>query len=152
MAADEVTQEVFLRAWKAFDRFCAGTNCRAWLYQILTYTVLHYQRREQRFPRAPKGMLDSLEAPLQIDETLTDRRLLALLDQLPGPYLSVLRFVDIDGFSYRETADALQIPVGTVMSRLSRARRQMRTLLLAETNEKPHPHQASGHRLFEVRQ
>lgn len=147
MAAEEVTQEVFLRAWKAFDRFAVGTNCRAWLYQILTYTILHYQRREQRFPRAPKVMLDTLEAPLQMGERITDQVLLRLLSQLPEPYLTVLMFVDVEGFSYRETADALQIPVGTVMSRLSRARRQMRTLVLSTA-----PHRASGHRLFEVRQ
>ncbi|MBY0503191.1 MAG: sigma-70 family RNA polymerase sigma factor [Bryobacteraceae bacterium] len=125
-AADEVTQEVFLTAWKSFDRFAPGTNCRAWLFQILTFTMQHYQRHERRFPAIPEGHADTMEAPTPVGRHLTDRRLRSAVQRLPPHYRHVLVLVDLEEFSYRETATVLRVPVGTVMSRLSRARRQMR--------------------------
>ncbi len=132
--ADEVTQEVFLTAWKSFDRFRAGTNCRAWLYRILAFTVLHYRRHERRFPEASPCQTEALVAAPYINDRLTDRHLLQALGHLPEHYRRTLLLVDLQDHSYREAAQVMNVPVGTVMSRLNRARRRMRTLLADSTD------------------
>lgn len=137
--AEDVTQEVYLNAWKSFDRFTAGTNCRAWLYRILFHTVQHYRRKESRYSlpkNAEENIFAVLPAPVEIPEHLTDEDLLAMVDRLPLAYREVMLLVDIDEFSYREAADVLEVPIGTVMSRLSRARHQMREMIEARAIQK----------------
>lgn len=130
--AEDVVQEAYLQAWKSFDRFESGTNCRAWLFKIL-FNVLHHYRRKWFSARA---VLDSGEpveevaAPAPpVPEHITDEEILAALAEVPDDFRSVVLLVDVEEFSYRETAGVLNVPIGTVMSRLSRGRRLLRERL-----------------------
>ena len=132
--AEDVVQEIYLQAWKSFDRFSPGTNCRAWLYKILFHVVSH--RRRQWFGYRKDRHLEELEAveyqltyEPPIPERLEDEEILAALRELPEAYSSVLLLADVHDFSYREIKDTLDIPIGTVMSRLNRGRRMLRERL-----------------------
>jgi len=130
--AEDVVQEVYLQAWKSFDRFESGTNCRAWLFKILFHCVNHHRRKWFRFPLLKENE-EFLEANLAYSppapDHLTDEEILAALDKLPADFRSVVLLVDVEEFAYKEAADILQIPIGTVMSRLSRGRRLLREQL-----------------------
>lgn len=131
-SAEDVVQEVFLEAWKSFHRFEPGTNCRAWLYQILFYSVQHYRRKWFRF-RSFSETEEILEANRActppVAQHLTDEDMLAALDRVPADFRAVILLVDVEEFSYKEAAGILGIPIGTVMSRLSRARALLRGCL-----------------------
>lgn len=130
--AEDVAQEVYLQAWKSFDRFETGTNCRAWLYKILFHCVNHHRRKWFRFSFL-KETEEFLEANLTqsepIPEQLTDGDILAALDGIPAEFRSVILMVDVEEFAYKEAAEILSIPIGTVMSRLSRGRKLLREQL-----------------------
>ena len=130
--AEDVAQEVYLQAWKSFDRFEAGTNCRAWLYKILFHCVNHHRRKWFRFPLL-KETEEFIEANLTytppIPEHLTDEEIIDALNRIPGDFRAVVLLVDVDEFAYKEAADILGIPIGTVMSRLSRGRKLLREQL-----------------------
>src|SRR5438270_9899061 len=132
--AEDVTQEVFLQAWKSFHRFEPGTNCRAWLFKILFHCVNHHRRKWFRFPQL-KETEEFLEANLvsaaPIPEQLTDEDILAALDAIPSDFRAVVLLVDVEDFSYKEASDILRVPIGTVMSRLSRGRKALRDQLSA---------------------
>ena len=127
-SAEDVVQEVYLQAWKSFHRFERGTNCRAWLFTIL-FNAVHYHRRKWA-GSAVSGGDEDLEEKLQytppVPETLTDEEVLAALDRIPPDFRTVVLLADVEEFSYKEVAGILKIPVGTVMSRLSRARKLLR--------------------------
>jgi RNA polymerase sigma-70 factor (ECF subfamily) len=106
-SADDLVQETYLQAWRSFHRFEPGTNCRAWLYKILLFSHARQQRRLTRRPIMVKAAFDSL----------------------PQVYRVAVMLVDVEEFSYREAADALDVPIGTVMSRLNRGRRLLRVEL-----------------------
>ena len=133
--AEDVVQDVFLQAWKSFERFETGTNCRAWLYKILFHCIHHYRRKWFRFA-VMQPMDDYTEATAAytppIPERLTDEDLLAALDKIPSDFRAVILLVDVEEFAYKEAADILSVPIGTVMSRLSRGRKAMRELLVAK--------------------
>lgn len=128
--AEDLTQEVYLEAWKSFHRYQPGTNCRAWLMKILFYRISHQRRLWRRIQ-------DRFERPLERDpvyvppvgEAISDADLLGALDRLTVDARTIVLLVDVEEFSYKEAAEVLGIPAGTVMSRLSRARRQLRTFL-----------------------
>ena len=130
--AEDVVQEVYLQAWKSFHRFEPGTNCRAWLFKILFHCVNHHRRKWFRFPLL-KETEEFLETNLTyappIAEHLTDGEILQAMDQIPADFRSVLLLVDVEEFSYKEAAGILSVPLGTVMSRLSRGRKALRELL-----------------------
>ena len=130
--AEDVVQEVYLQAWKSFERFESGTNCRAWLYKILFHCVNHHRRKWFRFPLLKENE-EFLEANLTysppVAEHLTDQEILAALDRIPADFRSMVLLVDVEEFAYKEAADILGIPIGTVMSRLSRGRRLLREQL-----------------------
>lgn len=130
--AEDVTQEVYLQAWKSFNRFEPGTNCRAWLYKILFHCVSHHRRSLFRFPLLRDGD-ESLEATLvyqpPVADRLTDEEILAALDRIPADYRAVVLLVDVEEFAYKEAAEILGVPIGTVMSRLSRGRKLLREQL-----------------------
>jgi RNA polymerase sigma-70 factor (ECF subfamily) len=130
--AEDVAQEVFLQAWKSFDRFEPGTNCRAWLFKILFHCVNHHRRKWFRFPLLKENeefVEANLPAAEPIPEHLTDQEILNALDGIPQDYRSVVLLVDVEEFAYKDAADILSVPIGTVMSRLSRGRKLLREQL-----------------------
>jgi RNA polymerase sigma-70 factor (ECF subfamily) len=130
--AEDVAQEVFLQAWKSFSQFEAGTNCRAWLYKILFHCIHHHRRKWFRFPllKETEEFLEAnLAAPAVVPDQLTDRDILSALDSVPADFRSVVLLVDVEEFAYKEAAEILKIPIGTVMSRLSRGRKLLRDQL-----------------------
>jgi RNA polymerase sigma-70 factor, ECF subfamily len=131
--ADDIVQETLLRAWKYWHTFEQGTNCRAWLFRIMI-NIIH--REGERLESTTKHvsiqepMMDNvlhLEPRLEIDE----HRTLAALERLPAKYKEVMLLVLVEEFSYKEVAAMLKVPIGTVMSRLNRARQMMKSLLRA---------------------
>jgi RNA polymerase sigma-70 factor (ECF subfamily) len=134
-AAEDLVQETVLQAWRSFERFEIGTNCRAWLYKILMFS--HSRQRRDQSRRPMVTALDAAhESALQFDpqtpDTLTAASVKAAFDQLPDPFRVAVLLVDVEELTYRETAEALDVPIGTVMSRLNRGRRLMRLALVNE--------------------
>ena len=133
-SAEDVIQEVYLQAWRSFDRFESGTNCRAWLYKILFHCVSHHRRKWFRFPllkETEEFLETNLAAPAPVAEQVTDGEILRALDEIPAEFRSVVLLVDVEEFAYKEVAEILGIPIGTVMSRLSRGRALLRKRLAA---------------------
>jgi RNA polymerase sigma-70 factor (ECF subfamily) len=132
-AAEDVVQEVYLQAWKSFHRFERGTNCRAWLFTILFNTVHHYRRKWLGSIASERD--EDLDEKLlyipPVPEVLMDEEVLAALDRIPPDFRAVVLLADVEEFSYKDVAGILKIPVGTVMSRLSRARKLLRGELAA---------------------
>jgi RNA polymerase sigma-70 factor (ECF subfamily) len=145
--AEDLVQETFAKAYACFGQFEPGTNLRAWLYRILTNAFVSYCRKRQRGPtpapadeielrqlvRAgshPSSGLTSPEA--EVLANLTDGRALRALRQLPGAFRTVVYLADVEGYAYREIADLMGTPIGTVMSRIHRGRGQLRDLLQKE--------------------
>jgi RNA polymerase sigma-70 factor (ECF subfamily) len=127
---------VYLQAWKSFHRFQLGTNCRAWLFKILLNEVRHQRRRESNSKILDDGQaIDEAVSVDPIPEVLTQESVLEALDTLPAEYREVVLLADVEEFAYREIAEILKVPVGTVMSRLSRARRQLRIKLKGMSRE-----------------
>ena len=135
--AQDLVQQVYMQAWKAFHRFEPGTNCRAWLFKILINEVRHYRRRWFNTKTVPEGE-QSLEETLafepSVPEHLQDEDVLAALDEVPREFREVILLADVQEFSYKEIAEMLGVPVGTVMSRLSRGRKQLRVKLADYAN------------------
>jgi RNA polymerase sigma-70 factor, ECF subfamily len=130
--AEDVVQDVYLQAWKSFDRFEVGTNCRAWLYKIL-FHVMHHHRRKWFNVRMAKDSEEFLgravACPEAVPEHLTDKEILAAVDKVPQDFRAVVLLEDVEEFSYKEASRILGVPIGTVMSRLSRGRKLLRERL-----------------------
>ena len=132
--ADDAVQETFFQAWKSFHRFELGTNCRAWLYKILFHVMSHRRRHWLRWnakyvESEERGLEETLVYEPPIPETLRDEDVLAALERLSRPHREIVLLVDVEEFSYKETAEVLGVPIGTVMSRLARARAALRSEL-----------------------
>ena len=129
--ANDAVQETYLVAWKSFERYERGTNCRAWLFQILFNVVRHERRNWFKWLTGKTDDLaeSQLVTPAPIPETLADRDILSALDKLPMQFREVLLLVDVQEFSYKEASGILQVPIGTIMSRLNRARGLLRDQL-----------------------
>ncbi len=129
--AEDVVQETYLQAWKSFARFVPGTNCRAWLFKILVNTIHHHRRKWFNLRLVPEGeeILEQTAAAAAISERITEAEILHALDGLPADYRAAVLLCDVEEFSYKEIAGALDVPIGTVMSRLSRGRRLLRERL-----------------------
>jgi len=129
--AEDAVQETYLQAWKSFHRFAPGTNCRAWMFAILFNVVRHHRRKWlDRFRFGlPEGFEQTAAAPQSVPEDLTDEEILAALHEIPGQHAEVVLLADVHEFSYKEIQDMLGIPIGTVMSRLSRGRQMLRAKL-----------------------
>ena len=129
--ADDAVQETYLQAWRSFHRFTPGTNCRAWLFRILFHVVAHQRRKwYSRFVATERDELEQTtvySAPLP--EELTDEDILSAVRKVQHHYAEVLLLADVHEFSYREIQETLSIPIGTVMSRLSRGRQLLRAQL-----------------------
>jgi RNA polymerase sigma-70 factor, ECF subfamily len=127
--AEDATQETYLRAWQSFTRFTPGTNCRAWLFKILFHVVNHQRRQWFRFPGVNEAeeILESTAAnPEPVPEHVRDEEILAALDKISAEFRAPILLVDVEEFSYKEAAEILRVPMGTVMSRLNRGRKLLR--------------------------
>jgi RNA polymerase sigma-70 factor (ECF subfamily) len=142
--AEDLVQETSVKAYAAYHQFRPGTNLRAWLNRILTTTFINVYRKRRREPQQALGSdlqewqmsADRLAPPVPsaeaeaLDHT-TDSDLLRALRGLPDEFRTAVYLADIEGYPYREIAEIMGTPVGTVMSRLHRGRRKIREQLLA---------------------
>jgi RNA polymerase sigma-70 factor, ECF subfamily len=138
--AEDLVQETYLRAWRSFDRFALGTNCRAWLYRIFFNVHSEHRRTQERKPlvfslHQVKETALSSETPTPSALTLEEVKV--AFAELAEPFRVAIVLADIEGMRYREISEALGVPIGTVMSRLSRGRQMLRARLAAfsSTNE-----------------
>ena len=148
--AEDLVQEVFLRAFRAFSSFRPGTNLKAWLYRILTNTFINEYRRRQRQPQTVSGdevedwylyqrMADSDMEPsaeTEVFERLPDEEVREALASLPETFRMAVWLADVEGFSYKEIAEITDVPIGTVMSRLHRGRKSLEKQLWETVRER----------------
>jgi RNA polymerase sigma-70 factor (ECF subfamily) len=130
--AEDVVQETYLQAWKSFHRFEQGTNIRAWMYKIMFHVIHHHRRKAYRLVTVKEEedfIFDQLTYEPPVPQELRDEDVLAALDRVPENYRAVILLADVQEFSYKEIAEALGIPIGTVMSRLNRGRKLLRSTL-----------------------
>lgn len=130
--AEDVVQEAYLQAWKSFHRFEPGTNIRAWMFKIMFHVIQHHRRKAWRLAplkEEEEYVFDRLVYAPPVPQELHDEDVLAALDQVPLRFRAVILLADVQEFSYKEVAEALSIPIGTVMSRLSRGRQLLRAHL-----------------------
>lgn len=130
--AEDVVQETMVQAMRSFHRYQPGTNCRAWLVTILQRIVSNRRRARGRsiLVSDPDDLIaQSVPFVPPVPQELTDEVVLSSLRQLPMMFQDVILLCDVEDLSYKEAADALEIPVGTVMSRLHRGRARLRAAL-----------------------
>lgn len=130
--AEDIVQDTMMRALKSFHRYQPGTNCRAWLITILRRVVMNRRRASGRsivVSDVDDRLAHTVPFVPPVAQELTDESVLATLRRLPPAFQEVIILCDVEDLSYKEAADALAIPIGTVMSRLHRGRAQLRTEL-----------------------
>src|SRR5262245_42050461 len=138
--AEDVVQETMMQALRSFHRFQPGTNCRAWLITILQRIVSNRRRAKGRsilVSDPDDRIAHTVPFVPPVPQTLTDETVLATLRRLPAAFQEVIILCDVEDLSYKEAAEALAIPMGTVMSRLHRGRAQPRTELAAADVVRP---------------
>jgi RNA polymerase sigma-70 factor (ECF subfamily) len=131
-----MVQETCLRAWQNFDQFTPGTNGRAWLFAILMNVLKHEYRRRGRCridPQSPEILENCFAPTCRNAEVLTDQHLLVAIEGMPLHFRQVLVLAVVSELQYHEIAETLHIPIGTVMSRLSRARAHLRSVFMGSS-------------------
>jgi RNA polymerase sigma-70 factor (ECF subfamily) len=151
--AEDLVQETFLKGWRAFDSYQQGTNLRAWLFRIMTNTFINRYNSQQRRPHETEldeveelflfrrmGAFDqskmSQSAEDQMLELFTDDEVKNAIESLPETFRIPVLLSDVEGFSYKEIAEMLEVPIGTVMSRLHRGRKAMQKMLYEYAKER----------------
>lgn len=151
--AEDLVQETYLKAYKAYGQFTEGTNLRAWLHRILTNTFINNYRKKKRRPReieladdvgdlymyrrisASDAAKETRSAEEQVFDSLKGAHVRRAINSLPEVYRMAVLLADIQGFSYKEIAAMLDIPIGTVMSRLHRGRKALQQVLWKSAQE-----------------
>lgn len=147
--ADDLVQETYLKAFRFFDKFEKGTNCKAWLFRIMKNTYINKYRKETKEPdkvdyeevenfyeNVKPSSTDSAHLEKDIFDNLLDDELSEAINSLPDDFKTVVILCDIEGFTYEEIADFIDVPVGTVRSRLHRARKMLFTKLQKYASER----------------
>ena len=151
--AEDLVQETYIKGWRSFHTFQEGTNLRAWLFRIMTNTYINKYNAQKRkgtevelddveelFLYKRLGSIDqsqlSSSAEDQMLELFTDDEVKNALESLPEDFRIPVLLSDVDGFSYKEIAEMLEIPIGTVMSRLHRGRKAMQKMLYEYARER----------------
>jgi RNA polymerase sigma-70 factor (ECF subfamily) len=151
--AEDLVQETFIKAWRSFTTYQQGTNLRAWLFRIMTNTYINKYNAQQRKPTETElddveelflykrlGAVDqsqlSQSAEDQMLSLFTDDEVKKALEELPDQFRIPVLMSDLEGFSYKEIAEILEIPLGTVMSRLHRGRKSMQKMLYEYAKER----------------
>jgi RNA polymerase sigma-70 factor (ECF subfamily) len=142
--AEDLIQETFARAYVAFHQFSPGTNLSAWLYRILANTFINTRRKVRREPAqsvfsefgellVPETLLGQAARSAEEEalDRLADSEVLRALRDLPEGFSATIYLADIEGYPYKEIAEIMGTPIGTVMSRLHRGRQQLRVRLMA---------------------
>jgi RNA polymerase sigma-70 factor (ECF subfamily) len=144
--AEDLVQETYLKAYRSFASFTAGTNLKAWLYRILTNTYINTYRAAKRRPEISdvedvedlylyrrlgpdSGAGDGRSAEDEALDRFTDDEVKAALESLPDAFRIAVLLADVEGFSYKEIAEITDVPIGTVMSRIHRGRRALQKAL-----------------------
>lgn len=143
--AEDLVQETYLKAYRYYDKFTEGTNLKAWLFRILKNTFINNYRKRQSQPlqSAFDDIEDAFESQIRVEpgkqipnpeedilKDVLDEDVQRALDELPEDYRMVVLLADLEGFSYQEISEILEVPPGTVMSRLYRARRRLEEQML----------------------
>jgi len=141
--AQDLVQDTYAKAFTSFHQFAPGTNLKAWLYRILTTTFINSYRKDQRRPQIAAGELEDWQihdaashtsdqgrsAEDEVLDRITDIDVKAALAALPDEFRMAVYLADVEGFSYKEIAEIVGVPSGTVMSRLHRGRKLLREAL-----------------------
>ena len=149
-AAEDLVQDTLVQALKSFHRFTPGTNCRAWLATILRHVRSNRRRAQHRelyVDDGPEQIAETVPFVPAIPQHITDEDMLAALRGIPEVYQDIILLCDIEELSYKDIAQTLGIPMGTVMSRLHRGRGLLRQALAGQRTaavERPHDLSSEG--------
>jgi RNA polymerase sigma-70 factor (ECF subfamily) len=149
--AEDLVQDTYLRAFRGFSGFKEGTNLKAWLYRILTNSFINTYRKKQRQPQTVEGPDDldewylfdklggrnvELSAETEVLDKIPDEAVKSALESLPENFRLPVLLADVEGFSYKEIAEIMDTPIGTVMSRLHRGRKVLQKALWDTAKER----------------